>query len=123
MNVNEMVTEFHKLFDVPLSKQYTLDSDRVHLRIELIREEVKEFVFACDDSNLVEIADALADIVYVCYGAALEFGIKLDDVIREVHRSNMTKVWPDGTVHKRSDGKVLKPDTYSKADVKGVLGL
>lgn len=51
----------------------------------------------------------------------MEWGIPLDDVFAEVHRSNMTKIWPDGTVHKRGDGKILKPPTYSRPNLKPIL--
>jgi predicted HAD superfamily Cof-like phosphohydrolase len=87
----------------------------------LIREEWEEFAEASRVCDVTGAADALADLLYVVYGAALEWGIPLDDVFVEVHRSNMSKVWPDGTVHYREDGKVLKPPTYSPADVAKVL--
>jgi predicted HAD superfamily Cof-like phosphohydrolase len=72
--------------------------------------------------DLVEAADGIGDILVVTYGAANRLGINAQAVFDEVHRSNMTKVWPDGTVHRREyDGKVLKPDTYSPANIAGVL--
>lgn len=115
--------EWHDKFGVPIVSSPTPPSDaRRKLRIELIREEFeRELVPASEAGDVVEVADALGDLVYVIYGAALEWGIPLDAVFAEIHRSNMTKVWPDGTVHYREDGKVLKPPTYSRADIKGVL--
>lgn len=69
-----------------------------------------------------KIADGLADVIYVAVGAALEFGIPLDRVWAEVHRSNMAKVDPaTGKVIKRADGKVLKPEGWTPPDVAGVL--
>lgn len=123
MEASAMVREFHEKFGVPVLDTPTLPSvERRNLRIELIREEfIEEFIPAVEGGDIVEIADALADMEYVIHGAALEFGIPLDAVIAEVHRSNMTKVWPDGTVHRREDGKILKPPTYSRADVVSVL--
>jgi predicted HAD superfamily Cof-like phosphohydrolase len=95
--------------------------ERKKLRLELIREEFKELTEASDANDIVAVADALADLLYVVHGAALEWGIPMDPCYKEVHRSNMTKVFPDGTVHKREDGKVLKPPTYSPADLVTIL--
>jgi predicted HAD superfamily Cof-like phosphohydrolase len=72
---------------------------------------------------LIGIADALADIVYVVYGAALTYGIDLDAVLREVHRSNMSKLDSDGKPVLRADGKVLKSDRYVRPDIAAALGL
>lgn len=90
------------------------------LRRKILREEFKEYEDAEDDDDLVEIADALADIVYVAIGTALEYGIPLDRVLAEVHRSNMSKC-VEGKIVKREDGKILKPPTFSPPDIKGVL--
>jgi predicted HAD superfamily Cof-like phosphohydrolase len=67
------------------------------------------------------VAHELADVVYVAYGTALVHGIDLDEVIAEIHRSNMTKLGPDGQVARRADGKVLKGDHYRAPDVSAVL--
>jgi len=114
---------WHATFRIPLSTRVAVPPiERRDLRVELIREELRDFTQASAGAgDVVEAADALADLLYVVYGAALEWGIPLDAVFAEVHRSNMTKVWPDGTVHYREDGKVLKPSTYSPADIRGVL--
>lgn len=75
-----------------------------------------------EEPNLVEAADAVGDVLVVTYGAANRLGIRAAAVFSEVNRSNMTKVWPDGTIHRRDeDGKVLKPDTYSPANIERVL--
>lgn len=116
------VAEFHKRFGVPEMPCPMLPSvERQLLRLRLIQEEYWEFVDGMRKENLVDIADALGDLMYVIIGAALEFGIPFDDVFREIHRSNMTKIWPDGSIRYREDGKVLKPETYSPAEVAGVL--
>ena len=73
------------------------------------------------EPNLVEYADGCADILVVTYGALSAAGIKAPELFEEINRSNMSKVWEDGTIHKREDGKVIKPSTYSPADVKKVL--
>jgi len=85
------------------------------------REEVSEFAAASEKGDLVGIADALGDIVYVVYGTALTYGIDLDAVMREVHRSNMSKLGRDGKPIIRDDGKVIKSEQYSPSDVAAVL--
>lgn len=75
-----------------------------------------------DTPNLVDAADAVGDILVVTYGAANRLGVQAPAIFKEVNRSNMTKVWPDGTIHRREeDGKVMKPDTYSPANIEKVL--
>lgn len=118
------VREFHEKFKVPILNAPKAPSpERIALREDLIREEFDELLEAGANRDPVAVADALADLVYVIYGAAHEWGIPLDAVLREVHRSNMTKVWDDGTVHYREDGKMLKPPTYSRANIAEVLGV
>lgn len=121
-DASKKLREFHRVFELPAYDLVGIPSEkRRKLRVALINEEAREFQEASEKQDPVEVADALADLLYVTYGAALEWGIPLDAVFDEVHRSNMTKKWPDGTVHRRADGKILKPDTYSPADVAGVL--
>ena len=88
------------------------------LRIELIVEELNELIDANEDKDLVGIADALTDILYVTYGAGHAFGIDLDSCFREVQRSNMSKLGEDGKPIYREDGKVLKGPNYSEPDLK-----
>jgi predicted HAD superfamily Cof-like phosphohydrolase len=71
-------------------------------------------------NDIIEVADALADIIYIACGTAVSYGIPLDDVFAEVHRSNMAKL-VDGKVIRREDGKIQKPDGWTAPDVKGVL--
>tara|TARA_B100000965_G_scaffold201985_1_gene168661 strand:- start:156 stop:536 length:381 start_codon:yes stop_codon:yes gene_type:complete len=93
------------------------------LRIDLIEEELDELHLAVDNQNMVEVADALTDLLYVVYGAGHAFGIDLDECFHEVHRSNLSKLGEDFKPIKREDGKVLKPDTYSPPDLKTVLAI
>jgi len=118
-----LVAEFHMSFDLPFETrpQYRASPEVGSLRIELLREELEEFKDAVEREDLVAIADALGDIVYVAYGSAISYGIDLDAVLREVHRANMSKLGPDGRPHMREDGKVLKPSTYSPPDIQRVL--
>ncbi|CAN7219770.1 hypothetical protein LJR045_000788 [Microbacterium sp. LjRoot45] len=119
----ESVADFHRRFALPISSRPRGHVDPVlaQLRVDLLVEEVEEFREATHEGNAVGIADALADIVYVAYGAALTYGIDLDAVIREVHRSNISKLGADGRPVRRADGKILKPSTYRPPDIHAVL--
>lgn len=97
------------------------DAETVQLRIELISEELNEFWDACNEKDIVGVADALADILYVTYGAGHAFGIDLDKCFKEVQRSNMSKLGEDGKPIYREDGKVLKGPNYSEPDLKSIL--
>ncbi|WP_086734414.1 MazG nucleotide pyrophosphohydrolase domain-containing protein [Streptomyces glaucescens] len=90
-------------------------------RGELLAEEAAEVAEVSATGPLDRLAHELADVVYVAYGTALVHGIDLDQVIAEIHRSNMTKLGPDGTVSRRADGKVLKGEHYEAPDVPAVL--
>ncbi len=120
----EMVGEFYERFGLPDRREQgprALSSEEANLRIDLQNEEVGELVAAFELEGIVEIADALADIVYVAYGTALQCGIDLDPVLREVHRSSMTKLDARGNPIRRSDGKILKSDRYEPPNVVGCL--
>jgi len=95
--------------------------ETVRLRCDLIDEEVSELHEGVLDRDLVSIADAIADILYVTYGMAAAFGMDADALFAEVHRSNMSKLGPDGKPIYREDGKILKPATYSPPNITGVL--
>ena len=103
------------------SKPEFPSDDTVKLRIELISEELQELVDACDANNIIEVADALTDIIYVTYGAAHSFGIPIDECFKEVQRSNMSKLGEDGKPIYREDGKVMKGPNYSVPNLKNVL--
>jgi predicted HAD superfamily Cof-like phosphohydrolase len=110
--------DFHEKFGLTINDTPTIPGDDVlQFRVNLINEEAEEFEQAAKARNLVEMADALADVIYVALGAAVSLGIDLEPVFEEVHRSNMTKVWADGQVRRREDGKVIKPPTYSPANI------
>lgn len=117
------VRAFHEACGVPvLERPQMPGGDRIMLRRQLIREEFDEFIEATEVGDIVEAADALADIIYVCIGAALEFGIPLDRVWDEVQRSNMAKVDPaTGKVRRREDGKVMKPEGWTAPDVAAAI--
>ncbi|GKQ34502.1 MazG nucleotide pyrophosphohydrolase domain-containing protein [Streptomyces sp. A012304] len=90
-------------------------------RGELLAEEAAEVAEVSVSGPLDRLAHELADVVYVAYGTALVHGIDLDEVIAEIHRSNMTKLGPDGRIARRADGKVLKGEHYEAPDVAAVL--
>lgn len=112
------VRTFHLAMDQPIgSRPARLADDRRELRISLIREEALELLNAMAFDNLVEIADGMADLIYVVIGAAIEYGIDLPAVWAEVQRTNMAKA--GGPV--RADGKRLKPAGWTPPDIAGVL--
>lgn len=122
--VQEMVTEFHQAFGHPhrLEPMAVLPDAEKSLRAELIEEEFNEYIKAVNEADIVEVADALADIVYVVYGAALCHGIDLDAILRVVHESNMSKLGANGKpIYDPNTGKVLKPADWEPPKIKEVL--
>lgn len=115
--------DFHVAFDLPREPLPTahVGDTLALLRVRLLREEVEEFADAAERRDLVAIADALADVVYVAYGSAVTYGIDLDAVVREVHRSNMSKLDANGRRVMREDGKVMKSELYRPPNVGGVI--
>ena len=97
------------------------DAETVNLRIELISEEVEELWDACKDKDIIGIADALTDILYVTYGAGHAFGIDLDKCFEEVQRSNMSKLGEDGKPIYREDGKVMKGPNFREPALRDIL--
>ena len=124
-DITDLVLDFHRAFGLPRNSEPTLDvrADIAALRLRLLAEEVQELYDAVDDSDLVAIADALADITYVVFGTAVTYGVDLDAVVREVHRANMSKLDEQGRPLLRHDGKVLKSARYTPPDVSTVLAV
>lgn len=122
-DVATAVAEFHAACDLPRRVTPSVEIGDLHakLRATLLEEECGEFLVATAARDLVAIADALADVVYVAYGTAVTYGIDLDLVLSEVHRANMSKLDESGKPIKRADGKVLKSQRYTPPDVKAVL--
>lgn len=117
-----LVREFHLAFGLDARSVPTeVSRELAAHRGELLAEEAAEVAEVSVTGPLDRLAHELADLVYVAYGTALVHGIDLDAVIAEIHRANMTKIGPDGTVSRRSDGKVLKGDHYRAPDVPAVL--
>lgn len=101
------VLEFHKATGVAVNVGI-FNKPNIRLRLKLIKEELRELTEALEKGDLVKVADGLGDLIYVVNGAAVTFGIDMDTVNPEIHRSNMTKLNEDGTPVLREDGKVLK---------------
>ena len=97
------------------------DAKTNKLRIDLIKEELEELTEAMQDENLLEVADALTDILYVTYGAGHAFGIDLDKCFEEVQNSNMSKLGEDGKPVYNEAGKVMKGPNYFKPDLSKYL--
>lgn len=111
----QKVHEFHEKFDALIGNKPSFPNEEiVELRKSLIEEELKEFYESIDNNDIVNAAKELADIIYVVQGTAISFGINLDKVFDLVHQNNMSKLQPDGTVKRREDGKVIKPDNFKK---------
>ena len=120
----ELVGDFMESMEQDVLIRPSFPEDSVQkLRLDLIEEELEELQYGIDNQDMVEVADALTDLLYVVYGAGHAFGIDLDDCFKEVHQSNLSKLGPDFRPIKREDGKVLKPDTFFPPDLKTVLNI
>ena len=123
-NANK-VKEFMEAFDQEVKKKPDWpDPDIVNLRVDLIEEEYNELKQAVysHDGTMTDVADALADILYVVYGMAHSCGIDIDECFREVHVSNMSKLGEDGKPIYREDGKVVKGPNYRPPKLKQYVG-
>lgn len=128
----EKVKNFHRAFGLPIKEYPQIpETKRISLRVKLLREEFHETIEAIYENphtnavhtKLSKLAKELADLLYVTYGMAIEFGIPLDDVFDEVHRSNMSKLDADGKPIYREDGKVLKGPRYFEPNIRKVIGV
>lgn len=115
------VKDFHVAFGQRVGEKPKLpEPEERSLRIKLLTEEFAEYTEAEIEHDLVEIADALADIIYIACGTAVSYGIPLDEIFNEVHRSNMAKL-VDGKVLRREDGKIQKPEGWAAPDIKSII--
>ena len=114
----EKVKTFMKTFGQEVKEKSSFSSDKINeLRFHLIKEELEELRIAIDTKNLVEVADALTDILYVTYGAGHAFGINLDKCFNEVQQSNMSKLDEHGNPIYSDSGKVMKGPKYFKPEL------
>ena len=116
-NFNKVGT-FMKTFGQEVKTEPSFSTDKINkLRIDLIKEELQELTDAMNNKDLLEVADALTDILYVTYGAGHAFGIDLDKCFEEVQNSNMSKLGEDGNPIYNESGKVMKGPNYFKPDL------
>jgi predicted HAD superfamily Cof-like phosphohydrolase len=119
------VHEFHSAFGLGIKNSPTADLGEVKnlLRYKLMREENEEYLEAANDNDLVEVADALGDMLYILCGTIIEHGMqhKIEEVFNEIQRSNMSKLGADGKPIYREDGKVLKGPNYFKPNIQEIL--
>ena len=109
---------FMKTFGQEVKNKPSFSSDKINkLRIDLIKEEVEELTEAMNNNDLLEVADALTDILYVTYGAGHAFGINLDKCFDEVQNSNMSKLGENGEPIYNDSGKVMKGPNYFKPNL------
>jgi predicted HAD superfamily Cof-like phosphohydrolase len=118
------VEEFHDVFKIGNASKITLIDERDYtLRYNLIKEENDEYLEACKNGDITEIADALGDQLYILFGTILKHGLqyKIEEVYDEIHRSNMSKLDENGQPIYREDGKILKSNLYFRPNIKSVL--
>lgn len=118
------VEEFHNVFKIGNADKIKLIDEKDYLlRYNLIKEENEEYLEACKNGDIVEIADALGDQLYILFGTILKHGLehKIEEVYDEIHRSNMSKLDEQGNPIYREDGKILKSSLYFKPDIKKIL--
>lgn len=118
----ELVGDFMEVFGQEVKDEPGFpDWNTCALRLDLISEEERELEVALANEDIVGVADALTDLLYVVYGAGHAFGIDLDACFAEVHRSNLSKLGPNGEPLYREDGKVLKGPNYFDPDLTAIL--
>jgi predicted HAD superfamily Cof-like phosphohydrolase len=118
------VHHFHETFQIGNADTPTLIEERDYtLRYNLIKEENEEYLEACKNGDIVEIADALGDQLYILFGTVLKHGLqhKIEEVFDEIQRSNMSKLDENGQPIFREDGKILKSNLYFRPNIKDIL--
>ena len=118
----DKVRTFMKTFGQEVKTKPSFSTDKINkLRLDLIKEELIELTEAMDNKDLLEVADALTDILYVTYGAGHAFGINLDKCFEEVQNSNMSKLDDNGMPIYNENGKVMKGPNYFKPNLKKIF--
>ena len=117
------VKKFHESFGIINNDAPTLNKESFMLRFNLMKEENEEYLDACKAGDLVEISDALGDMMYILCGTILSHGLqhKIEEIFQEIQSSNMSKLGKNGRPIYREDGKVLKGPNYFKPDIKKIL--
>jgi predicted HAD superfamily Cof-like phosphohydrolase len=120
----EKLKEFNRSFEISyLDAPFNLNNQQVELRYNLMKEELDEYKDAALKGDIVEVADALGDKLYILLGTILAHGMQdiILDVFNEIHRSNMTKLTEDGKVLRREDGKIIKSDRYQSPNLAPIV--
>ena len=119
------VKEFHKEFNLDFleSPKANIGHKKNKLRFDLMKEENEEYLNAANNNDLIEVADALGDMLYILCGTIIEHGFqyKIDEIFDEIQNSNMSKLGKDGKPIYREDGKVLKGPNYFKPNIEKIL--
>jgi predicted HAD superfamily Cof-like phosphohydrolase len=119
------VEKFHDTFGIPneYAPKATISNDLIDLRFKLMAEENEEYLEAAKNGDLVEVADALGDMMYILCGTILSHGMqhKIEEVFEEIQRSNMSKLGEDGKPIYREDGKVLKGPNYFRPNIAKII--
>jgi predicted HAD superfamily Cof-like phosphohydrolase len=119
------VTKFHNAFKIKVNENPTVEIDNalIELRYRLMQEENSEYLEAAKNKDLIEVADALGDMLYILCGTILTHGLqyKIEEVFNEIQRSNMSKLGKDGKPIYRNDGKVMKGPNYFKPNITEIL--
>lgn len=126
-NKLKAVQDFHNAFGLGVLHEPKADLPRqkLKLRFDLMAEENEEYLEAAQNNDLIEVADALGDMLYILCGTILEHGLqyKIEEVFEEIQRSNMSKLDTNGKPIYREDGKVMKGANYFEPDLKKILGI
>ena len=121
----DSVKKFHDAFSIDVASQPTtnLSLDKIQLRYDLMQEENDEYLIAAKNNDLIEVADALGDMLYILCGTILTHGLqnKIEEVFDAIQKSNMSKLGEDGKPIYRKDGKVLKGPDYFKPNIKDIF--
>ena len=121
----DKVSESHRTFRLGIEKKpvSTLENGKARLRYELMKEENNEYIEAAENGDIVEVADALGDMLYILCGTIIEHGMTelIEEVFDEIHRSNMSKLGEDGNPVYREDGKVIKGPNFFKPDIAKII--
>ena len=119
------VEDFHNAFGLGVAKKPTIDlsKETIKLRFDLMKEENEEYFEAAKRNDMVEVADALGDMLYILCGTILSHGMqdKIHEIFEEIQTSNMSKLGDDGKPIYRKDGKVMKGPKYFKPNIRGIL--
>lgn len=122
MNKKDMVRKFQEAFGANVSDKPNLpDSNERELRIKLLKEEWEEYLEGEENNDIVEISDALGDMLYIIYGTCVSYGLPIDEMFEEIHNSNMSKLDENGQPIRREDGKVLKGPNFFQPNLKDII--